>query len=412
MSRSPASTSVTLRFEPLEDRVTPATFHANLAHLTAAVPNDANYASQWGLAKVQAPTAWDVTTGSQKVVVASIDTGVDYTHRDLYRNIWLNQTEIPFAVGVLVDADGDQLITFHDLNARDDSGTLLNGLYVNDGNGNGYIDAADLLRPLATGGWEDGIDGSGAPNGFTDDLVGWDFVNDDNKPFDDNGHGTHTAGIMGAMGNNTIGVAGVAWNVQIMAVKFISATDTADINDAPRSITYAAVNGARVSNNSWVVSGMRTGDALYNAIKTAGEVYGHIVVAAAGNDGVNNDTHPFRRFPASYDLPNVIAVAATDVNDKLARWSNYGKVSVDLAAPGVNILSTLPGGGYGYASGTSMAAPFVTGTIALMLSLNADLSATQIKLFLLDSVDPISGLSKKLATGGRLNIDAAVRAVL
>src|SRR5215212_5055716 len=109
MSRAPASTNVSLRVESLEDRVTPATFHTHLAHLTVAVPNDTSYASQWGLAKVHAPAAWDVTTGSRKVVVASIDTGVDYTHPDLYQNIWLNQTEIPFAVGVLVDADGDQL---------------------------------------------------------------------------------------------------------------------------------------------------------------------------------------------------------------------------------------------------------------------------------------------------------------
>jgi subtilisin family serine protease len=304
-----------------------------------------------------------------------------------------------------VDTNGDQLITFHDLNAP------VNAPYVSDGNGNGYIDAGDLLRPLAAGGWEDGLDGPGAANGFIDDLVGWDFVNDDNKPLDDHGHGTHTAGIIGAMGNNSLGVVGVAWSVQIMVVKFISAADTADMADAPRSITYAAANGARVSNNSWGTTGLRNGDALYNAIKSAGEQYGHIVVAAAMNNGLDNDKSPFRSYPASYDLPNIITVAATDSADKLARWSNYGKVSVDLAAPGVDILSTLPGGQYGYGSGTSMAAPFVTGTIALMLSIDPGLLASEVKLFLLDAVDPVSGLSKKIASGGRLNIDAAVGAV-
>jgi subtilisin family serine protease len=405
MSRAPANTNVSLRVESLEDRVTPATFRAHLSQLTAAVPNDTSYASQWGLAKVGAPSAWDHTTGSTKVVVASIDTGVDYTHRDLYQNIWLNQTEIPSAIrGQLVDTNGDQLITFHDLNAP------VNAPYVSDGNGNGYIDAGDLLRPVAVGGWEDGIDGPGAANGYIDDLVGWDFVNDDNEPFDDNGHGTHTAGIIGAMGNNSLGVAGVAWNVQIMAVKLITANNTADITDAPRTITYAAANGARVSNASWGTTGLRKGDALYNAIKAAGEQYGHIVVAAAMNNGINNDTHPLRSYPAAYDLPNIITVAATDANDRLPKWSNYGKVSVDLAAPGVDILSTLPGDQYGYGSGTSMAAPFVTGTIALMLSLDPAMSAAEVKLFLLDAVDPVSGLSKKIGTGGRVNTDAAVRA--
>lgn len=370
-------------------------------------------------AKVRAPAAWDVTTGSQKVVVASVDSGVDYTHPDLYQNIWLNQTEIPTAIrGRLIHTDGDGLITFRDLNARDAGGNLMNGVYVDDGNRNGYIDAADLLRPFATdatgkvvGGWEDGADGPGAANGFADDLVGWDFVNDDNKPFDDYGHGTHTAGIIGASGNNSIGVAGVAWNVQIMAVKLITANNTADIADAPLSITYAAKNGARVSNASWGQTGLRNGDALYLAIKSAGELYGHVVVAAAMNNGINNDTHPLRSYPASYDLANIIVVAATDSADRLASWSNYGKVSVDLAAPGVNILSTLPGGGYGYASGTSMAAPYVTGTLALMLSRNSTLTAAQLKFYLLDAVDPVSALSKKVASGGRLNANAAVRAV-
>lgn len=409
-------TALPLRAEVLEDRTAPAQLRLGVA---AAIPDDPQYGGQWGLGRVGAPDAWDVATGSTRVVVASIDSGVDYTHPDLYLNVWLNQTEIPqtFRSG-LVDADGDQLITFRDLNARAADGTLVNGLYANDANGNGYVDAADLLRPLSfaadgrvTGGWEDGTDGGpGTANGFADDLVGWDFVQDDNKPFDDYGHGTHTAGTIGATGNNAVGVTGVAWGVQIMVVKLIASNNTADMADAPRTITYAAENGARVSNCSWGVTGQRSGDALYTAIKNAGERYGNIVVAAAMNNGLDNDRSPFRSYPASYDLPNIITVAATNPADRLASWSNYGKVSVDLAAPGVNILSTTMGGGYGYASGTSMSAAFVSGAVALVLSVDPGLSVAAAKSIILNSVDPVAGLPKKILTGGRLNVAQAVRA--
>lgn len=367
----------------------------------------------WGLQKIQAGStsggtnvAWAMTTGSTRVTVADIDTGIDYTHPDLYKNVWLNQKEIPSGLG-LSDTDGDQLITFRDLNATDASGVLVYGQY--DVNGNGRVDASDVLNDSR---WEDGSDADG--NHYTDDLVGWDFANNDNDPFDDNGHGTHTAGTIGASANDG-GVVGVNWDVQIMPVKFMGADGSGAYSAAAAAIRYAVDNGAPVSNNSW---GGGNATDVYNACVYARD-HGHLIVAAAGNNGYNNDTSPFRNYPASYSLDNIISVAATDQSDSKASWSNYGRTSVDLAAPGVGILSTVPlakdtdgtPDGYTSYSGTSTATPHVAGTAALILARNGLTTAGGVRSAILGGVDRVKSLDRKVATGGRLNAYRAVSSV-
>ena len=189
-------------------------------------------------------------TGKSNIVVGNIDTGIDYMHLDLYLNVWLNQGEVPPDM-VLDDTNGDGLITFRDLN------DAANQSFVTDLNGNDRIDAGDLLKDAR---WADGVDGDG--NGYVDDLIGWDFVNNDNNPFDDNNHGTHTSGTIGAIGGNATGVAGMAWNVQIAAMKFLSATGSGFIANAVLAEDYftkaAAQSQAALStsefiatNNSW-----------------------------------------------------------------------------------------------------------------------------------------------------------------
>jgi subtilisin family serine protease len=323
--------------------------------LTAAVtPNDVSFATMWGLdntgqnggtldADVDAPEAWTVTTGSGRTVVAVIDTGIDYTHPDLAANIWTNPGEVP-------------------ANGRDDDG-----------------------------------------NGYVDDVHGYDFVNNDSDPIDDNGHGTHVAGTIGAVGNNGVGVTGINWNVRLMALKFIDAGGSGFTSDAVRALDYAVANGAHISNNSWGGGGYNS--TLYSAIQNA-RAAGHIFVAAAGNDGANNDQVP--TFPAGYDLDNVVAVAATNRNDQLTTFSNYGAATVDLAAPGGSILSTLPGNTYNRLSGTSMAAPHVAGVLALVRDLHPEWTYRQVIDRVLGTVDPLPALQGKTVTGGRLNAARAV----
>ncbi len=374
-----------LNLEALEARV-----------LLTTIPNDAYYAYEWGLRNTAATSAWDVTTGSAATVVADIDTGIDYTHPDLYQNIWINQDEIPTSLkSKLRDTDGDGVISSYDLNSSRNAGL------VNDLNGNSYIDGADLL-----GAWSNGADGD--RNGYVDDIVGWDFANNDNNPMDEVGHGTHTAGTIGATGNNGIGVTGVAWKVAMMAVKIFDDVGNSATNDAiAAAIRYVVNEGARVSNNSWGGSGGGGATAIYNAIKYASDK-GHMFVVAAGNNGINNDTSYWRSYPASYDLPNVISVAASTSTGSLAYFSNYGRTSVDLAAPGTDILSTYLDGSYAFMSGTSMAAPHVTGTVALMLSQNPNKSISSIKSALMNGADQTLGLRYASASGGELNIGNAL----
>src|SRR5687768_17792037 len=273
-------TSITAgRAAPRIEQLEPRTFFA-------VTPNDPLFPQQWWMQTVSAPQAWDLTTGSSSVVVAVNDSGIDYTHPDLYRNIWLNQSEIPFAVGSrgLRDTDSDGLITFWDLNATQ-GGRLVNGTFVSDGNANGFIDGGDLLNDAR---WENGVDNGG--NGFTDDLVGWDFVNNDNDPFDDNGHGTFCAGILGAVGNNNEGGAGVAWRVQLMATKGINRKGGGDVADLMAGTRYAADNGARISNNSFgSTNPNKTQLALFNDNIGYALDKGMLFVAAAGNNSDDND---------------------------------------------------------------------------------------------------------------------------
>ena len=329
--------------------------------LRAAVPNDPLISQLWGLdnfgqtvnwtagtpdADIDAREAWSVSTGSPNVVVAVIDTGVDLAHPDLAANIWVNSGE-------------------------DCPGCRTNGL---DDDGNGYVD----------------------------DWRGWDFANGDNNPADDQGHGTHVAGTIAAAGNNGLGVAGVTWSTKIMPLKFLGADGSGTTADAISAILYANAKGVPILNNSW--GGGEFSQALLDAIEQT-DADGGLFVAAAGNDFNNTDVEPF--YPSAYDVPNVVAVEATDAFDRKAWFSNYGSRSVDLGAPGTNIYSTWPGGTYRFADGTSMAAPHVSGAAALAKAVFPDASGVGLKALLLRSVDPISALAGTTRTGGRLNVNRA-----
>ena len=249
-------------------------------------------------------------------------------------------------------------------------------------------------------------------NGFIDDYLGWDFYNKDNDPMDDHGHGTHVAGTIGAVGNNGVGVAGVNWNVKIMPLKFLGSTGSGTTADAILAIEYAILMHADIMSNSWGGGGFS--QALRDAIQSANNA-GILFVAAAGNSGANADIYPM--YPAAYDNDNIVSVAATDSNDNLASFSNYGKTSVDLAAPGVNIFSTVPQGscslcdvsGYRYLSGTSMATPHVSGAAALIKSQYPSINYSTLKARLLGSVDHLTVLEGKTVSEGRLNIFNALQ---
>ena len=319
----------------------------------AATPNDPSFSQLWGLHNtgqtggtndkdIDAPEAWELATGDPNIVVAVTDTGVDFGHPDLADQRWVN-----------------------------------------------------TLDPVG-GGDDDG-------NGLVDDWSGWDFVNDDNDPFDDNRHGTHVSGTIGAEGNNGVGVVGVNWNVKIMALKFLNSAGSGTTADAIASTLYAADHGADVSSNSW--GGGPYDQALLDAIEY-GASRGMLFVAAAGNDGFNNDVTP--TYPATYASDAVLAVAATDHSDGLAIFSSYGPKTVDLGAPGVGILSTTPGSSYGSFNGTSMATPHVAGAAALVEDKFPGATLYGIKALLMSSVDPAAALAGKTVTGGRLNIGNAL----
>lgn len=330
-------------------------------------PNDPLFDEQWGhnntgadggkkRADIDALEAWQTTQGSEDVVVAVLDTGVDFTHSDLVHNMWIRP-------------EGMDHYYDHNLGRFDD----LNGFDVT--HTNDFVDSDH---------------GGGSGGEFQSD------------PMDDNGHGTHCAGIIGAEGDNGIGIAGINWHVKIMPLKFLGRGGFGSVDDAIEAINYAidrkehGVN-IRIISASWG-STMRS-QALEDTIRAAGDA-GILFVAAAGNDGSNNDRRP--HYPSSYDLPNIISVAALDRNDELAGFSNYGIKSVHIAAPGKDILSTWLGDDYREASGTSMATPYVSGVAALMIANDPDISMKKLRERILKTADKLESLDGKVATGGRV----------
>jgi len=323
-----------------------------------AVPNDPSYGSQWALnntgqtggtadADIDAPEAWNMTTGSGSIVVGVIDTGVDDTHPDLVDNMWRNPGE-------------------------------------------------------SGGGKEsNGVDDDG--NGFVDDYRGWDFANNDNNPFDDNAHGTHCAGILGAVGNNSRGISGANWSVKIVGLKFLTGSGSGSTAGAIDAILYGAQMGFPILSNSW--GGGGRSQALADAIETASQA-GVLFVAAAGNSSSNNDRAD--NFPSNYTSENVLAVAASDHRDQLSSFSSFGLTTVDLAAPGTNILSTTPSNNYQSFSGTSMATPYVSGVAALAMAQFPGISMTNLKYRLMGSTDAKPAFTNVTVTGGRLNAQKAL----
>lgn len=380
----------------------------------AATSNDAGYTggSLWGMYGdqtspantygSQAGEAWGAgATGAAKMVVGVIDTGIAYAHADLYLNVWLNQREIPTALrSSLTDVDADGIITFRDLNQG------VNASYVSDLNGNGRIDAGDLLSDTR---WENGLDDDG--NRYVDDLIGWDFVNNDNDPFDDNNHGTHVSGTIGAIGGNGAGVAGVAWSVGIMGLKFLAADGSGAISNAVLALDYytsaskvASGQDFVATNNSWGGGGYSS--SMQGAIDRTAAA-GNLFIAAAGNSAVNTDVTA--NYPSNYSTLSsagyeaVISVAAITSTGGLSSFSNYGSKTVDIGAPGSSIYSTMANGSYGTMSGTSMAAPHVTGAAVLYATQNPTASAAAIRDAMLTSAVQTDALAGKTVTGARLD---------
>ncbi|HWQ65989.1 MAG TPA: S8 family serine peptidase [Methanospirillum sp.] len=320
----------------------------------SGAPNDPRFSEQWNLentgqgsgtsgADISALDAWARTTGSSQVIVAIIDTGVDYNHPDLAQNIWTNPGEVP---GNGIDDDG---------------------------------------------------------NGYVDDVHGWDFINNDNDPMDDNGHGTHCAGVVGAVGNNGVGISGVNWNVKIMPLKFLRADGNGDTAASLNAIAYARRMGADVISCSW--GGTARSQSLQDAIAATDK----LVVCAAGNSGTNNDV--IQHYPSGFDNAQIISVAASDASDGMPSYSNYGPLTVDVAAPGDWILSTYPSSlGYQYIKmkGTSMATPHVSGLAAMLLAVNSGLSTAQQKQMIMDYADRVPAFSGKIVSGGRINAGKSV----
>ena len=322
-----------------------------------ATPNDTDYSELWGMnntgqtggtadADIDAPEAWDISTGDSSIVVGVIDTGVNYNHPDLVDNAWINPGEI---AGNGVDDDG---------------------------------------------------------NGWVDDVHGINAIVGDGDPDDDHDHGSHCSGTIGATGNNNLGVVGVNWVTSIAGCKFLDSGGSGSTDDAITCVDYfvdlknnRGIN-IRVLSNSWGGGGFSQG--LFDSIEAANAA-DILFVAAAGNSSLDNDSSP--HYPSSYENENVFAIASTDHNDNTSSFSNFGATSVDLGAPGTDILSTVQGTGYDTFSGTSMATPHVAGAAALVWSVNPALLDTEVKQLLMDSGDDIGG---NWLSGNRLNVEQAL----
>ena len=336
--------------EELENHPDIKIVEPNYIYSLAKTPDDFYFKQLWGMHNssrgfdINAKKAWDITTGSKDIVVAVIDTGIAYDHPDLKNNMWVNQAEKDGKPGV----DDDE-------------------------------------------------------NGYVDDIYGYDFVNKDGDPMDDQGHGTHCAGTIGAEGNNEFGVAGVNWNVSLMAIKFLSNRGKGTTEDSILAVDYATMMNVDVMSNSW--GGSEKSQLLYEAIERSQEA-GIVFVAAAGNSRNNSDVKPL--FPAAYDVENIISVASIDSNGRLSRFSNYGPITVDIAAPGSRILSTARFDRFANLSGTSMAAPNVSGVAALIKAHDPELTEPQIRKKILRSVRGISTVENKVSTSGILDAYAAL----
>jgi thermitase len=338
----------------------------NAVRSLSAVPGDPLYGrpENWAFEQISAPGAWDVGTGNDSTIVAVLDSGVDFNHPDLADNMWRNPNEVA----------------------------------------------------------GDGIDNDG--NGWVDDVFGVNTIGGNTNVMDDNGHGTFVAGLIGAVGDNAVGMAGVNWTTRIMAVKIADANWNTTISAVVQGVNYVTaqkVAGQNIAASNHSYGGSFFVQQEFDALTALAQT-GVVVVAAAGNDSSNNDLFPV--YPANYTIPGLISVAASTQADTLAPFSNYGVATVDLAAPGVSLLSTrssqadagyvpLPGEPqYAVASGTSFAAPLVAGAAGLLKSLKLSASPEQIKTAILNGVDKVSGLNGLVLTGGRLNLDRSVDLIL
>jgi subtilisin family serine protease len=321
------------------------------------MPNDPGFSYLHGLENgssydIDAPEAWDTTVGGNAPVVAVVDTGIDYLHEDLAQNMWRNPGEVA-------------------ANGLDDDG-----------------------------------------NGVIDDVHGYNAVADSGDPMDDQYHGTHCAGTIGAVGNNGIGVTGVNWRVKLMGVKFLNSEGSGGSEEELRSYDYVLrmrQRGVNIVAISASYGGGGANEIALDYIRRLRDA-GVLFIAAAGNESENNDSNP--SYPANYASENVISVGAVDQNGNLAGFSNYGQQTVDIAAPGVSIISTVPGNQYGELSGTSMATPHVSGVVALLASVGSNRSWLDIKNALLGGSVQLSSLSGVIANARALNARIAIDALI
>lgn len=320
----------------------------------SALFNDPAIHQAWGLKKSDAARAWTVTKGSRDIKVCVIDTGIDVRHEDLRNNLWVNEGE-----------------SGKDALGRDKC--------------------------------SNGIDDDG--NGFIDDCHGWNFVSNNNNLTDNHGHGTHISGIIGAEAGNGKGISGISPHVSIMTAKYYDpkVPNTDNLRNTINSIRYCIQMGAHIINYSG--GGTEYSQEEKNAIMEA-EKKGILFVAAAGNERSNSDLHHY--YPADYDLKNIISVTAIDPSTQVLPSSNYGIETVDLAAPGQNILSTLPGNSYGPMTGTSQATAFVSGAAALIMAHKLTFRAEDVKKYILSTGDAVTSLASKTSTSRQLNLFKAL----